>query len=210
MRIGFRRRFSLLTWDCWREIRLVGNKNGKGKACAAELVCVSGVLGGGFMVHVHAGMCGERIEGETGKGKSLVSSFLFFPSMVHFHPRSSMFIPSYLISMLSLVFLTYQPPMTKFFGMFHFPMAPVPRGFRQTKGEKEQCVSKHPPFSSPSPFSPSMMYHSPLIERQVRASGTEAIHLDTGCLLALLAADYVIIYLGIAAVSMAMTKLEKT
>ena len=59
-----------------------------------------------------------------------------------------------------------------------------------------------PPFHS-------MMDYRPLIEGPVRASRTSAIHFDTGCLLALLAADYVIIYLGIAAVSMAMTKLEK-
>lgn len=37
----------------------MGNINCKGKACAAELVCVSGFFGGGFMVHVHAGICGE-------------------------------------------------------------------------------------------------------------------------------------------------------
>lgn len=49
----------------------MGNIIGTGKACAAELVCVSGVLGGGHgrMVHVHAGMCGERKSRKKEKGK---------------------------------------------------------------------------------------------------------------------------------------------
>lgn len=173
----------------------MGNIIGTGNACAAELVCVSGVLGGGH------GSCScrdvwgkkekEKGKMEKGKGQKGLLIFLFlhffsphhpFPStVIHVHPISSHPISS----MSALAFLKCQPRMTNDSDCFILAMEPFHGVFdRPIESRARMCPS--------TPL--SMMDHRSLIEEQVRASGTTEVRFDTACLLALLAADYVIIF----------------